>query len=831
MPLLVLGFFFFLLQFIGSFILGELLRPNPEVNHAKPAGLGDFNFPTAEEGRAIPVIFGRVLLKGPNLIWYGDYKTVPIVKTQKIKKLFSSKTINTVIGHRYFVGMHFALCHSGVEFLYSVRVAEKVAWSGTQALPGSISINAPELFGGIKKEGGIVGTLDLQDGNATQTLNSYLGSQLTDSPAYRGISAFIWRGGEVGTSHFIKPWSFELGRYPSNLGFSPIGDDLNPAEMIWELMLNSTWALGLPSSNLGSASFIAAGTTLESEGMGVSFTWDQRKAVETMVQEVLKHIDGVVFLNFRTGVIDLALARGGTDPSSLPIFDTSNIAELVSFSRTGWDETVNELKVLWTNRAGNYKQASAPVFDLANFDLQGGTSVSTTVQYPGFTTATNANKAAWRDLRSLSFPLAKCSIRVNRKGNKLLPGDLFVFSWSPLEVSLIVMRVLRLRSSELGDGKIIVDATQDVFSLSASAFGDAPASEWTDPVGSPTAFTLEDIRETPYQLLAEDDGSAAEGTIDPDLARILLMGAKPSGSTLDAEIQTRVLPDAFESRGNFIDFTPTGLTRDIYPIDTAYVDESDTLIIDTALDMEFLFDTTDQAIISGVVNMAYLGDEIIAFRDITDLGGGEWSLNGVYRGLLDSVPVEHPAGTRIWFGYEAQVTTQDTYNESNSVDARNIPRTPKGELAEGSASIISHTITRRSLRPYPPGDVKINSVSFPEAMTGDLTVTWVHRDRTAQSGAVKQSDGSIGPEAGVTYTLRIYGELGTLVHTEAGMTGTSYTYPNGTEISESGLGRINDHFRIELEAVRAGFASHQFQEREFDRAGYGLNYGQYYGGI
>lgn len=44
----------------------------------KPATLTDFNMPTAEPGRPIPVVFGTVALTAPNIVWYGDLKAKPI---------------------------------------------------------------------------------------------------------------------------------------------------------------------------------------------------------------------------------------------------------------------------------------------------------------------------------------------------------------------------------------------------------------------------------------------------------------------------------------------------------------------------------------------------------------------------------------------------------------------------------------------------------------------------------------------------------------------------------------------------------------------------------
>lgn len=67
---------FFAALFVGSLVLGLLLQPKPQ--NQKPAGLGDVTAPTAEEGIEIPVLFGTRDFNGPNVVWYGDLKTVAI---------------------------------------------------------------------------------------------------------------------------------------------------------------------------------------------------------------------------------------------------------------------------------------------------------------------------------------------------------------------------------------------------------------------------------------------------------------------------------------------------------------------------------------------------------------------------------------------------------------------------------------------------------------------------------------------------------------------------------------------------------------------------------
>lgn len=94
-----------------------------------------------------------------------------------------------------------------------------------------------------------------------------------------------------------------------------------------------------------------------------------------------------------------------------------------------------------------------------------------------------------------------------------------------------------------------------------------------------------------------------------------------------------------------------------------------------------------------------------------------------------------------------------------------------------------------------------------------------------------QNAGNIGPESGVTYTLRIYGESGSLRRTYSGLTGTSQTYTLANDEADSGLGRPNALLRIELEANRSGVTSLQKHSVSVERAGYGLHYDKYYGGI
>ena len=47
----------------------------PKTPEPTPTALGDLDIPTAEPGRPIPVVFGDVVVRSPNIVWYGDLFT------------------------------------------------------------------------------------------------------------------------------------------------------------------------------------------------------------------------------------------------------------------------------------------------------------------------------------------------------------------------------------------------------------------------------------------------------------------------------------------------------------------------------------------------------------------------------------------------------------------------------------------------------------------------------------------------------------------------------------------------------------------------------------
>ncbi|WP_231565605.1 hypothetical protein [Paracoccus sanguinis] len=55
---------------MGMQVIGWMFMPKPEK--PKPPSLEDYEEPTADSARPIPVVFGTVEVSGLNILWWGD---------------------------------------------------------------------------------------------------------------------------------------------------------------------------------------------------------------------------------------------------------------------------------------------------------------------------------------------------------------------------------------------------------------------------------------------------------------------------------------------------------------------------------------------------------------------------------------------------------------------------------------------------------------------------------------------------------------------------------------------------------------------------------------
>lgn len=112
------------------------------------------------------------------------------------------------VGYEYYLGMHMVLCHGPIDCISRIQVDKRDAWTGVNT-GGTLSIDAPTLFGGGEREGGVSGLVDIDMGDPSQGQNAYLLSQLGSLlPAFRGVVSAVLNRCYLGNNPYLKSWSF-----------------------------------------------------------------------------------------------------------------------------------------------------------------------------------------------------------------------------------------------------------------------------------------------------------------------------------------------------------------------------------------------------------------------------------------------------------------------------------------------------------------------------------------------------------------------------------------------------------------------------------------------
>ena len=586
------------------------------------------------------------------------------------------------------------------------------------------------------------------------------------------------------TNIVVSGYVVEPG-YPAQEGWYT---DMNPAHIIRECLTDTTWGMGYPESDIDDAAFVSAADTLYAEGMGMSILWAQQTSIEDFVGDVLRHIDAALYVDRTTGKFVLRLIRGGYNPDTLLVLDKSNISRVEGYTKQTLAELANELTLSYnSNQTGQIETVTLQ--NLAMIQQQGAI-IPASVEYPGFAHSDVANRAAARDLKSISTPLVTATIYANRAAAELNIGDVFRWDWTETDeagAGVATSYVMRVAEVAFGDGVenvVRIQCVEDVFSFPDITYVEAEPTEWEDPATPPTPASPRMVVEAPYyelvRQLGEIDATFKLSSL-PELG-LLLVAAGSQGLEVNADLQ---VDDGagYESSGT-LDFCPCAkLDGSIGILDTTA-----TLKDGVGLD----------AFVAG--RLAQIDDEIVVIESITN------NAATIKRGCLDTLPIAHADSSAVitWDGYA--VSDGVEYVASDALDVKILPATGGGVLALDAAPVDSVTMNQRATRPYPPADVKIGGVYFPGTVAADdlvgIVATWVHRDRLQQTGGtvLGWTEGSVGPEAGTTYSARLV-RVDTEVEldSESAISGTTVTFTPAYR----GL------VRLEIWSVRDGLSSYR----------------------
>lgn len=827
-----------ILFWLGSSIVSALLT-KPKIENARPAGLGDFQVPTATEGRVVPLFVGKVKLSGPNVLWYGDLQTQAI--REKVGGFLGIGEKTVTKGFKYYLGIQLGLSRGPIDGISAIWIGDKQVYTGETTAP--VLVDLPEFFGGALSGGGVKIQFKPYLGGNLQTADSYLATHQSPPLAYPNTFYVVCTDGAggpayIGQSAQLRNIAIEAYWYPNSLGATGgkhrIGEDANPICFLYELLVTNTdWGVQFQSSDVlvsgteAQGALIALAERCYDEGLGFSINFDSEIEVREVIAEIERHVDGAFRLDLTDGRYKIILARPVV--GSVPAVDQTN-SVTTSFTRGNWDDTRNEVRVGYMDRTKNYQSTFAMDFELANREIMGRRSIQT-LNFPAVKNAALANKLAARELLGLSFPLARASLELNREMYALQRGS--VFDWSDVDEGIVNMRmrIIKIRYGSDTDHMIKVDAVEDIFKLETTGFVDPPSTAWTPPVFAPTAALDARIWEPAVQLG------------QPEWQPTLLV-ARNGGLHLnyDVYVDKNGGTDALVLTNTVDVWTPVAMLNGAVLRDlNGPPHYTGPILIDTLRDItiaEIISVASTTVSATDPLNVLLVDDELMYWTAAVDNSDGTYTLT-VRRGAFGTIPKDHSDNARVWFPtYGAGLLTEtfSTFGLSSSFRARVTPRTSTGVLALGSAPNIplAADYTRAlSAIPYAPGDPKVNLRRFVDAnwskTPGVLRLTWNSRN-TSEPFSTEQETTGITTAGAVFHRVQVKRvDTNAIVMQTPNAPAGAFNASGFIAQSSPGVPAELDYY-IELQVMQSGVNGQLWKTQNFEVLGFGLDFGGDFGG-
>lgn len=494
------------------FTAAFLVTARPQGTDLKPNTLEDFAFPTASHDRVVPEVFGTVMIRGLNCLWYGDLSTREI------------EHHDSTVGYAYKMGLLYAVC-GPVDEIQEFWKSDERMWQGSLTTNGTFEAMTGKL-----------NTVGRNSRNGPTTVRCYLGSQTVPDPyielqtgssiPYKRTSLMVFEQAFIGDNvSAVEPFAAvvrrtSLGSWGSS--YRNISGGANPAHAIAWILENM---VGVPSSQIDTGgTFLSAAATLYSEGLGISFAMNSPQTAEKWIKEILRHIDGICYLDVSTaststrGKYVLTLIRDDYNLATVPDLDESDYRGL-QIKRQGWEDTLTAVTVEYTDTARWDFNSIKTTNSAALATL--GYAKEDTVSFPMFTGADAINHALARTMKKSFYPLAEVEFSVSKAVHDLSPGDVVKISNTGLGISDMVVRVLEA-SGETGQ-EIQITGVEDIFGIGNIGSVGIPGSD--DPS---IDFTLDDA--IVHYYLAD---AMSVWTVQEEI--MLLVAQPPTGYALGAQ--------------------------------------------------------------------------------------------------------------------------------------------------------------------------------------------------------------------------------------------------------------------------------------------------------
>lgn len=618
-------------------------KPPAVVVARQPAGL---SLPASDEGGPIPYVIGTIRADS-NILWYGNQRTLTRYDKTVIAGTPGATTLTPI--YTDVVDIQFGICTGPDVHLIGIYGQNNFPiWTGN--LGSGVTVFTPAIADGI-----FSGKCTWYSGQFDQPVNAVMAASVIDTtplPAFVGLAYVFVEQGDRTNNYAL---SFEVRRMPNPLGLDPAvnvsadGADINLATMVVDFMTASWNGGGQDISIFDTSSFIAAASVLASEGnFGSVAINDENVSADDLIQMIEAQADGTIFVHPSTGLITFRLFREdlvNLDDPTIPVF-SDNIQDHPDFSKTGWDNAVNQVRVMYSERTSGYRQVPAIAQTIEVASTGGRTRQSKQATYPLACTGTLGNKLAARDLAAASSPRYSQTITTDRRGAYLVPGDVIKVNWSNYQQAETPFFVQKRRDLPKSDNLVVLDLMQ--FSAQSSAALFPPPEENGYNFENQESVSPTDVRviDAPYFFAKK---FSPQLFTPYDHVSVPLFLTRPAGRYQTNALVKWDLDYPNDADGayliggtTYLPYAAVGtLASDIDEFEGITTGNTDSITITG------IFTTLyGPPLISGVIQYVFINDEIFAAGGMT-LIGTTLTISSMARAMCGTVKMHHPVGSTV----------------------------------------------------------------------------------------------------------------------------------------------------------------------------------------
>jgi len=409
---------------------------------------------TSNYGKALQIVYGTTRVS-PNLIYYTDFQAIP------------HTTTTSSGGGGGKGGGGGGSTSSNTTFTYKASVIMALGEGQTNNI-GTIW-RSKEQFTSLASIG-----MDKVTGAVGQTPLSYLtGSHPSEALGYSGISYVYGWGIDLDTSAAMFNYSFELVgqfvyQFNGGTSSSPLANDANPKDIIFDLLTNAQYGCGFKSSDFGDLSSFA--NYCLAAGIYISPCYDTQKSGADAVNELALITNSApVYSDGLLKIIpyqDSSLSGNGAtySPNITPVYDLNDDDFLiksqgddpVKITRKTVADAFNQVQVEFMNRSNDYNVDIATAKDQASIESS-GFRPQTVTQLHAICDPAIAQKVANNILQRVLYIRNTYEFTLGWRYGRLEPMDIVTISDDTLGFSRVPVRITEVQEDEEGNLAIVAE--------------------------------------------------------------------------------------------------------------------------------------------------------------------------------------------------------------------------------------------------------------------------------------------------------------------------------------------------------------------------------------